>query len=189
MAIELSDDDLAAIRARTFERLNASSAEYTRLLQTVRGKLQENPKAEPEVALCCAWYQNAISQCNRCIALLDGRCATAETISDLIRFTSVAWESLGALILVLHGGSPPLAQTFLDEQLSANRSKSASHAARAKLDQPGGYTEKRDKVRAAWASGRYSSRDECARKKHVALGISLSTARRALKGTPDPSRS
>lgn len=52
----------------------------------------------------------------------------------------------------------------------------------------GGAHEKREAIRAAWASGKYSSRDICADEECAGLGISYSTARKALRNTPDPSR-
>lgn len=185
MAIELSDDDLAALRAATVERLNASSVEYALLRRTIPETLRQYPKAEPHVALCCAWYESALAQCSACLALLDERRANAQTLCDLIQRTSAVWGALGALLKVLHGGGPPLLQVSIDEQISLNRSRSASHAARAKLNQPGGYTEKRQRVRDLWATGKYRSRDECASKVHKTVGLSLSATRKALRKAPD----
>lgn len=59
-------------------------------------------------------------------------------------------------------------------------------AAEALHSGPGGYREKNAAIRAAWATGKYRSRDECAEKEHKGLSISFSTARKALRGTPDP---
>lgn len=49
-----------------------------------------------------------------------------------------------------------------------------------------GHREKRMKIREAWASGKYTSRDICAEQECAAIGMSFSTARKALRGTPDP---
>jgi hypothetical protein len=54
---------------------------------------------------------------------------------------------------------------------------------------PGGAREKRKKIRAIWALGKYKSRDLCAEKEHEALGMSFSAARKALIGTPRPENS
>lgn len=62
----------------------------------------------------------------------------------------------------------------------------ARHAANTLHSKPGGSREKRDAIRQAWASGKYSSRDICAEQECAALGMSFSTARKALRGTPDP---
>lgn len=66
----------------------------------------------------------------------------------------------------------------------------ASHrgktAADALHDKPNGTREKREAIRAMWASGKYSSRDLCADEEWAALKMSRSTARKALIGQPDP---
>lgn len=49
------------------------------------------------------------------------------------------------------------------------------------------HSAKRKKIRDIWASKKYSSRDICAEQECAALGMSFSTARKALRGTPDPS--
>lgn len=60
-------------------------------------------------------------------------------------------------------------------------------AADARHSMPGGSREKRRQIITAWASGKYSSRDICAEQECAALGMSFSTARKALRGTPEPS--
>lgn len=52
--------------------------------------------------------------------------------------------------------------------------------------QQGGSREKRTQIIAAWASGQYSSRDICAEQECAGLNMSFSVARKALRGTPDP---
>ncbi len=49
-----------------------------------------------------------------------------------------------------------------------------------------GQQAKRQEIREIWASGKYSARDICAEQEFAALGMSFSTARKALRGTPDP---
>lgn len=49
-----------------------------------------------------------------------------------------------------------------------------------------GHFAKREQIRAIWASGKYSSRDICAEQECASLDMSFSTARKALRGTPDP---
>ena len=66
------------------------------------------------------------------------------------------------------------------------RQQLGKKAANAKYDKPGGYREKHEKLRASWASGRYKSRDACANAECASLGISYSSARKALINTPDP---
>lgn len=66
--------------------------------------------------------------------------------------------------------------------------QNARKAAEARHNQSGGSREKRDKIRAIWASGKYSSRNICAEEECAALGMAHTTARKALIGTPEPSR-
>ena len=61
------------------------------------------------------------------------------------------------------------------------------HGANASHDKPGGTRDKRAKIIALWSTGKYSSRDICAEQECAAIGMSFSTARKALRGTPDPS--
>ncbi len=51
---------------------------------------------------------------------------------------------------------------------------------------PGGSREKQQRIREIWASGKYSNRDTCAEQECGALGMSFSTARKALRNTPAP---
>jgi len=46
--------------------------------------------------------------------------------------------------------------------------------------------EKREKMRQIWASGRFSSRLVCAEQEAAGVGISIETARKALRRTPNP---
>ncbi len=59
-------------------------------------------------------------------------------------------------------------------------------AADAKHDGPTGKRTAKETLRTIWASGKYSSRDICAEQECAALGMSFSTARKALRGTQDP---
>lgn len=62
----------------------------------------------------------------------------------------------------------------------------AAKGGKARALKFGRATEK-DAIRAAWASGKYSTRALCAEQEAAALGISFDTARKALRNTPDPS--
>ncbi len=66
------------------------------------------------------------------------------------------------------------------------RTKQAREAADILHSRPGGSREKQENIRKAWASGKYSSRDRCAEEESAALNMSFSTARKALRKTPDP---
>ena len=61
--------------------------------------------------------------------------------------------------------------------------KKGGEALHSKRD---GSREKRRLIQEAWASGKYSSRDICADEECGALKMSFSTARKALRNTPEP---
>ena len=65
------------------------------------------------------------------------------------------------------------------------RKSTAKRAAEARHSRPGGSRDIQQSIREIWASGKYSSRDLCAEQECAALGISFSTARKALRNTPD----
>jgi hypothetical protein len=53
-------------------------------------------------------------------------------------------------------------------------------------DAPGGSRDLAGEMRAAWASGEYKSREQCAEKMHARVGMSFKASRNALIGTPKP---
>jgi hypothetical protein len=69
------------------------------------------------------------------------------------------------------------------------RKQTAKAAANARHNQPGGSRDKQRQVREIWDMGKYSSRDICAEEECAALGMSFSTARKALRNAPKPLRS
>jgi hypothetical protein len=68
------------------------------------------------------------------------------------------------------------------------RSEIARNAADARYDRPGGYREKKQKLLRTWASGAYRTRAQCAEREAAGLGVSENTARKWLRGTPEPTR-
>lgn len=68
------------------------------------------------------------------------------------------------------------------------RKRNAQAAADARHNKPGGSREKRDAIRAIWASGKYTSRDRCAEEECGALDMSFAAARNALKKQPKPQK-
>ena len=64
--------------------------------------------------------------------------------------------------------------------------KQGKSAAEARHSKPGNSRDKQTAIRAAWASGKYSSRDLCAEQECAALNMAPGTARRALRNTPKP---
>jgi hypothetical protein len=68
------------------------------------------------------------------------------------------------------------------------RSQNAKKAINARHDQPGGSREKQESIRKIWATGKYTSRERCAEEECAAMNISFTSARKALRNTPDPLR-
>lgn len=64
------------------------------------------------------------------------------------------------------------------------RVRIAKKAADARHSQLGGSRYLADKVREAWATGEYKSKNQCAEKVAPALGVSVTTARKALINSP-----
>ena len=71
-------------------------------------------------------------------------------------------------------------------QFKREASARGRSAALALHHKAGGSIEKRQLIQYAWASGKYTSRDICAEQECAALNMSFSTARKALRGCPDP---
>ena len=76
----------------------------------------------------------------------------------------------------------------LNKGKKMERSRRASAAANARHSMPGGSRDLKDKIRAIWATGKYSSRDICAEQECAGLGMSFSTARKALRNSPEPKK-
>lgn len=71
------------------------------------------------------------------------------------------------------------------ESISTVMSIIGKAGAEKRHSQPGGSRDKAEKMREIWATGKYSSRDICAEQECAGLNISFSTARKALRNTPD----
>lgn len=103
--------------------------------------------------------------------IISGEATTDEAVF-LFRLAS---EMLG---VIEHGD--------LDESREDGLVQNARAAANARHSRPGGSRDKRKKIQEIWESGKYSSRDICAEQECAALEMSFSAARKALRGTPDP---
>lgn len=66
------------------------------------------------------------------------------------------------------------------------RADNAKHAANVRHSQSGGSRDKSQRIKALWATGNYPSRNACAEQECGNIGMSYSTARKALVGAPDP---
>jgi hypothetical protein len=76
---------------------------------------------------------------------------------------------------------------YKDSPSINERSLFARKGAEALHSRPTGSRVKRAQIQMLWASGKYDSRDICAEQECAALGMSFSTARKALRGAPKPS--
>lgn len=92
-------------------------------------------------------------------------------------------EVVGHFAVALDLADQYVEKAILGQEASSRRGRAAADALHGK---PGGSREKRIAIQAAWASGKYSSRDICAEQECGALGMSFSAARKSLRGTPQP---
>jgi hypothetical protein len=67
------------------------------------------------------------------------------------------------------------------EAARVEKSENATKAINARHDQPNGYRDKKKAVVAAWETGKYKTKTECAGGMSTKLGISFDTARKALR--------
>lgn len=114
-------------------------------------------------------------QARHCLALIDEGGTGAEVMSAGFQLGMLC-ESLNKTIAIWE---------VLQQQAAYTKKHVA--AADALHNKPGGSRELREKIRAVWASGKYSSREICAEEEWRDLGFgSVTTARKALRNTPDP---
>lgn len=67
-------------------------------------------------------------------------------------------------------------------------SEQSKRAAIEGHSQPNGTYDKQNKIRAAWATGKYPTKTKCAEMEHERIGMSLESARKALRNRPTPIR-
>lgn len=207
MSIELTDDDVrvlvdtarAALRqsAQQIGQLrkgfpNTTDAHIAAMAKKLRADPAIGQRQQPidAAAYFLALHELAHGNAQDALRALATNGTPATLHYVFVLMTNCA-NIVNALTLLQAGGGLAT-QLHIEEMqgvaLSTARHKSAAHAANERHNQPGGYRELHAKVRAAWASGEYTSRDDCAGKVHRAIGLSLSAARRALRGTPEPTR-
>jgi len=116
-----------------------------------------------------------------------------DTYETQINFSLAALKhgNVEAKMLIDYFRDWPTKQAELIERVSviAKRNqhiRAAKHAADCRHSKPGGSRDKQEKIRAIWASGKYTSRDICAEQECAAVDMSFSVARKALRNTPDP---
>lgn len=62
----------------------------------------------------------------------------------------------------------------------------AKQMAETRHGKPGGSRDKQAAIREIWASGKHATRADCAEQEWEAIGMSIDTARKALRNTDDP---
>lgn len=97
---------------------------------------------------------------------------------DYIEYVRQSVEQKGALRMLAINKA-------LAEQ---EKKEKAKNAAEQRHGRAGGTRDKKEEIRKIWATGKYDSRDVCAEQECAALGMSFSTARKALRNTPAPKR-
>jgi hypothetical protein len=97
-------------------------------------------------------------------------------------------QGAGAISQVSTTTAPNVESHPPDVGTPAWRTQNAIRAANARHGQAGGSWARRDQLHAAWASGKYKSRQQCAKALAPTLHMSVDTARKLLQNTPEPSR-
>jgi len=114
-------------------------------------------------------------------------------LSTLVQFTSKALKNSqknGEYLSIL--GEVGKAMALIEGQLSGRNAekrlaitRKAKFAANKKHEAT---NKAKEEIKQIWASGKYTSRDVCAEQECAVLNLSFSTARKALRGTPEPTQ-
>lgn len=86
----------------------------------------------------------------------------------------------------LHPPSSMVIGLLILQAVENYKSKRGKVAADALHSKPGGNRDKAERIRQLWASGNFKDRDTCAEQECAALEMSFSSARKALRNTPNP---
>lgn len=105
----------------------------------------------------------------------------AEKISEMLHSDD---DGLSSIQEVLN--MQPVNALTLAHLIRLERNRTGKKAADARHDEPGGAREKQKRIRDIWATGKYTSRDICAEQECAGLNWNFSSARKALRNTPDP---
>lgn len=176
---------------RSLHDSKSDAAELYRYLSATQSEIQTARALTMDVAFGVQPEELPLDNTRRNQLLLQ--VALADLIADRILSDLQKDHDLGFVML---GAWQSVAQIktaagkCLGLQLQAadasklERAMKAQRAANALHDKAGGSREKAQKMRELWASGKYTSRDRCAEEECGALGMSFSSARKALRNTP-----
>jgi hypothetical protein len=106
-----------------------------------------------------------------------------DEVADHLAFLLLFVFEQGKSARIVDDVKNDLLRSFASEQ--KKRHLNAINAADALHGKPDGSREKQGRIREAWASGKYTSRDRCAEEECGAIGMSFSAARKALRNTPN----
>ncbi|MFZ3017146.1 MAG: hypothetical protein WA056_01665 [Gallionella sp.] len=110
---------------------------------------------------------------------------SVERAAPIIANLKISAMDIHALIAMAASEEFGETSALLDGIRKATASKKASAAVAVRHKNPDGKTQKasaaKEKIVAAWKSGKYTSRDVCAEQECGGLDISFSTARKALR--------
>ncbi len=141
-------------------------------------------------------YSIILSQMNECQDVGDFLCDEKTQLAEIAAFGLILFERIiqaikananHIAVFYMHEAlAECLAFVLEDSGIRRRARASAKAAADARHDKPGNSRDKREAIRTLWASGKFSSRDLCVEQESAALNMSISTARKALRNTPDP---
>jgi hypothetical protein len=100
--------------------------------------------------------------------------------------TMEALDVIADAFYAINSAQSQFASNEAEDSDRARRSDIGKTVADAKHSKPGGSRDKAENIRTIWGSGKYTSRDVCAEQECAAAGTSFSTARKALRNTPEP---
>jgi hypothetical protein len=161
-------ETLSNVILKEASKLRLRQEELNQLPQIAEGALSLSRKIE-----------ESYGEAEKLIGMLD-----ACNMRNFFELRPIDGLTLLAVMALLDEKSQERARTMCGHA----RSENARAAAHARHRQPGGSVAKQHKIREIWASGKYKSRDKCAKDECDAIGMSFSTARKALRGMPEPKR-
>lgn len=121
-------------------------------------------------------YQKKLNNLNK-----QNRVSHTETLTML---ESVFAENIEILAFVPHAFNAGVRS--YKNKVAKEKTEKAKIAADSLHNKPDGSRAKVKKMQDMWATGKFTNRDLCAEQECAALGMSFSTARKALRNTPKP---
>ena len=153
---------------------NKSAARYHARVDA--GEFDRN-ETWPQILVAVDFFVQAISA-----HFFENQSQSWEAASSAKYWAGLARGSKGA-----NAAMTEKARLLADNLLKNILSRRGERAINARHDQAGGSRDNKKKLLEIWASGRYSSRDECAERECGTLCVTFRTARKWLMGAPDPS--